>query len=73
MNFGLGGSSGINEEDVINDQTFSGDLSYFLNNNITAKVGYQFKKLKFSYQSFFDDSTLFSLINEPNEWNFILK
>ena len=46
MNFGLGGSSGINEEDVINDQTFSGDLSYFLNNNITAKVGYQFKKLK---------------------------
>ena len=69
VNFGLGGSSGINEEDVINDQTFSGDLSYFLNNNITAKVGYQFKKLKFSYQSFFDDSTLFSLINEPNELN----
>ena len=69
VNFGLGGSSGINEEDVINDQTFSGNLSYFLNNNITAKVGYQFKKLKFSYQSFFDDSTLFSLINEPNEWN----
>ena len=29
VNFGLGGSSGINEEDVINDQTFSGDLSYF--------------------------------------------
>ncbi len=69
VNFGLGGSSGINEKDVINDQTFSGDLSYFLNNNITAKVGYQFKKLKFSYQSFFDDSTLFSLINKPNEWN----
>tara|TARA_A100001011_G_scaffold243103_1_gene251125 strand:- start:1472 stop:3844 length:2373 start_codon:yes stop_codon:yes gene_type:complete len=69
VNFGLGGSSGINEQDVINDQTFSGNLSYFLNNNITAKVGYQFKKLKFSYQSFFDDSTLFSLINEPNEWN----
>ena len=69
VNFGLGGSSGINEEDTINDQTFSGDLSYFLNNNITAKVGYQYKKLKFSYESFFDDSTLFSLVNSPNEWN----
>ena len=69
VNFGLGGSSGINEEDTINDQTFSGDLSYFLNNNITAKIGYQYKKLKFSYESFFDDSTLFSLINTPNEWS----
>ena len=66
VNFGLGGSSGINEEDTINDQTLSGDLSYFLNNNITAKIGYQYKKLKFSYESFFDDSTLFSLINTPN-------
>jgi len=69
VNFGLGGSSGINEEDTINDQTLSGDLSYFLNNNITAKVGYQYKKLKFSYESFFDDSTLFSLVNTPNEWS----
>lgn len=69
VNFGLGGSSGINEEDKISDQTLSGDLSYFLNNNITAKVGYQYKKLKFSYESFFDDSTLFSLINTPNEWS----
>ncbi|MDC0145184.1 TonB-dependent receptor [bacterium] len=68
VNFGLGGSSGINEEDIINDQTFSGDFSYFLNNNITIKTGYQYKKLKFSYQSFFDDSTLFSLINKPTEW-----
>ena len=67
VNFGLGGSSGINEEDIINDQTFSGDFSYFLNNNITIKTGYQYKKLKFSYQSFFDDSTLFSLINKPTE------
>jgi len=69
VNFGLGGASGINEEDTINDQTLSGDLSYFLNNNITAKVGYQYKKLKFSYESFFDDSTLFSLVNTPNEWS----
>ena len=69
VNFGLGGSSGINEKDMINDQTLSGDLSYFLNNNITAKVGYQYKKLKFSYESFFDDSTLFSLVNTPNEWS----
>ncbi len=69
VNFGLGGSSGINEEDTINDQTLSGDLSYFLNNNITAKAGYQYKKLKFSYESFFDDSTLFSLVNSPNEWS----
>ena len=30
VNFGLGGPSGINEEDIINDQTLSGDLSYFL-------------------------------------------
>jgi len=70
VNFGLGGSSGINEEDIINDQTFSGDFSYFLNNNITIKTGYQYKKLKFSYQSFFDDSTLFSLINKPTEFGF---
>ena len=69
VNFGLGGSSGINEEDIINDQTFSGNFSYFLNNDITIKTGYQYKKLKFSYQSFFDDSTLFSLINAPNEWS----
>ena len=69
VNFGLGGSSGINEEDVINDETFSGDFSYFLNNKITIKTGYQYKKLKFSYVSFFDDSTLFSLINKPNEWS----
>ena len=68
VNFGLGGASGINEEDIINDQTFSGDFSYFLNNNITIKTGYQYKNLKFSYQSFFDDSTLFSLINKPTEW-----
>tara|TARA_B100001142_G_scaffold54562_1_gene52931 strand:- start:4438 stop:6777 length:2340 start_codon:yes stop_codon:yes gene_type:complete len=68
VNFGLGGPSGINEEDIINDQTFSGDFSYFLNNNITIKTGYQYKNLKFSYQSFFDDSTLFSLINKPTEW-----
>ena len=69
INFGLGGASGINEKDVINDQTFSGDLSYFLNNNITAKIGYQYKNLNFSYESFFDDSTLFSLVNSPNEWS----
>ncbi len=69
VNFGLGGPSGINEEDIINDQTLSGDLSYFLNNSIPAKVGYQYKKLKFSYESFFDDSTLFSLVNSPNEWS----
>ena len=69
VNFGLGGSSGINEEDIINDQTLSGDLSYFLNNSTTAKIGYQYKKLKFSYESFFDDSTLFSLVNSPNEWS----
>ncbi len=67
VNFGLGGSSGINEEDIINDQTFSGNFSYFLNNNITIKSGYQFKKLSFSYQSSFGDSTLFSLVNNPNE------
>ena len=70
VNFGLGGESGINEEDIINDQTFSGDFSYFLNNNITIKTGYQYKKLKFSYQSFFDDSTLFSLVNKPTEFGF---
>ena len=73
VNFGLGGSSGINEEDIINDQTFSGNFSYFLNNDLTIKTGYQFKKLKFSYQSFFDDSTLFSLVNEPNEGSVYLQ
>ena len=54
VNFGLGGSSGINEEDLIDDQTISGNLSYFLNNEITIKTGFQHKKLKFSYQTFFD-------------------
>ena len=70
VNFGLGGESGINEEDTIDDQTFAGDLLYFLNNNITIKTGYQYKKLGFSYESFFDTDTLFSLIKKPNEFNF---
>ncbi len=69
VNFGLGGSSGINEEDKIDDQTLSGDFSYFANNSLTIKSGFQHKKLNFSYQTFFDDSTLFSLVTKPNEWS----
>ena len=69
VNFGLGGSSGINEEDLIDDQTTSGNVSYFLNNDVTIKTGFQHKKLKFSYQTFFDDSTLFSLITFPTDWS----
>jgi len=67
VNFGLGGASGIMEEDVIDDQTFSGDVSYFLNNNTTIKSGFQYKKLNFSYESSFGDSTIFSLITKPTE------
>tara|TARA_Y100001934_G_scaffold86822_1_gene107853 strand:- start:8523 stop:10895 length:2373 start_codon:yes stop_codon:yes gene_type:complete len=67
VNFGLGGSSGINEADKIDDITFSGDLSYFLNNNVTVKSGYQYKTLGFAYESFFDTDTLFSEITNPKE------
>ena len=69
INFGLGGSSGINEEDTINDQTISGDFSYFMNNNITLKTGFQHKNLDFSYESFFDTDTLFSTITKPQEFS----
>ena len=69
INFGLGGSSGINEEDTINDQTISGDFSYFINNNVTLKTGFQYKNLGFSYESFFDTDTLFSTITKPQEFS----
>jgi len=37
VNFGLGGDSGINEKDIIDDQTFAGDLLFFIINIITLK------------------------------------
>ena len=69
INFGLGGASGINEEDIIDDITFSGNFSYFLNNNITIKTGYQYKELGFSYESWYGDTTLFSLTKKPIEFS----
>ena len=69
VNFGLGGASGILEKDIIDDQTFAGDLLYFLNNDITIKTGFQYKNLGFSYESLFDTDTLFSLIKKPKEFN----
>ncbi|MDB4125699.1 TonB-dependent receptor [Candidatus Marinimicrobia bacterium] len=69
VNFGLGGESGINENDFIDDISFSGDFAYYLNNNLTIKTGYQYKDLGFSYQTSFDQDTLFSSLNKPKELN----
>ena len=69
VNFGLGGASGINENDFIDDISFSGDFAYYPNTKLTIKAGYQYKDLGFSYQTSFDQDTLFSSLNKPKELN----
>ena len=73
VNFGLGGDSGINEKDFIDDISFSGDFAYYPNTNLTIKTGYQYKDLSFSYQTSFDQDTLFSSLNKPKELKLIME
>ena len=47
--FGLGGSYGLVSDNSIDDQTLSGDFSWFRTSESTIKFGAQFKTLGFEY------------------------
>ncbi len=49
--FGLGGKSGIKEEDYIDDVTFRSDWTYFLNQRTQLRFGAEYKDLDFVYQA----------------------
>ena len=71
--FGLGGESGLINDNVIGDQTMSANFTYFRNSDNTLKFGFQAKKLGFDYISSFGDTTLYSINRSPYEMGIYLK
>lgn len=65
--FGLGGSSGINETDYIDDLTLRSDWTYFISRNSQLRFGLELKDLDFVYSSSFLDSALFETRQSPLE------
>jgi len=49
--FGLGGDSGINEKDYINDLTFRSDWTWFISQKAQMKFGLEYKDLDFVYSA----------------------
>jgi len=71
--FGLGGSGGLVSDNSIDDQTISGDFSWFKSSESTYKFGMQFKTLGFEYLNKFQDSTQFKIKTTPMELGTYLK
>ena len=71
--FGLGGDGGLVNDNIIDDQTISGDFSWFKSSDITMKFGMQHKVLGFEYFSKFQDSVAFKIKNSPIEFGSYLK
>lgn len=65
--FGLGGSSGVNETDYINDFTFRSDWTWFASQKTNLYFGLEAKDLDFVYSSTFLDSTVFDTRQSPLE------
>lgn len=65
--FGLGGSSGINEADYIDDMTFRSDWTWFKSDDTEWKFGAEYKDLKFVYTASYMDSTIFDVRQSPIE------
>tara|TARA_A100000164_G_scaffold131365_1_gene116473 strand:- start:236 stop:2581 length:2346 start_codon:yes stop_codon:yes gene_type:complete len=66
--FGLGGDYGLVSYNEIDDNTFSGDFSWFKSSNSTIKFGSQLKRLGFEYTNKFNDSTQFEIKTDPIEF-----
>jgi len=71
--FGLGGDGGLVNDNIIDDQTISGDFSWFKSSDATLKFGIQHKILGFEYLSKFQDSIAFKIKNSPIEMGTYLK
>ncbi|MBC8215456.1 MAG: TonB-dependent receptor [Candidatus Marinimicrobia bacterium] len=65
--FGLGGTSGINEEDYIDDLTFRSDWTWFCSPETEWRFGAEYKDLKFVYSAGYMDSTIFDTRQSPVE------
>ena len=72
-NFNLGGESGINNDNLISDNTLKLDLNNILNKEFKVKYGLLYKKLQFNYLSSFGDSILFEIDEKPIEMALYLK
>ena len=66
-NFGLGGEDGLNNENLIDDKTFSANLSYFQSKDFEWRYGLQVKQLGIKYLSTFGDSVSFDISENPVE------
>ena len=65
--FGLGGDEGIQEYNPLSDQTISGDIAYFHNQDINVYFGAQAKSLNIIYNSKFNGESLFDSQTKPFE------
>ncbi|MFQ6673590.1 MAG: carboxypeptidase-like regulatory domain-containing protein, partial [Fidelibacterota bacterium] len=65
--FGLGGASGIDETDFVDDVTFRSDWTYFSSHETQLRFGLELKDLSFVYFNTFLDSTLFDARQSPLE------
>ena len=65
--FGLGGEEGIQEYNPLTDQTISGDLAYFYNQDLNVFFGAQAKSLNIRYDSKFNNEILFDSKTTPFE------
>ena len=71
--FGLGGSYGLVSDNSIDDQTLSGDFSWFRTSESTIKFGAQFKTLGFEYINTFQEDTTFQINTVPFELGTYIK
>lgn len=71
--FGLGGSSGVNEADYIDDVTFRSDWTWFRSNDSQFRFGIEAKDLSFVYHVTYLDSVLFDTKVRPAEGAAYLK
>jgi len=65
--FGLGGEAGINDYNPLSDQTISGDIAYFYNQDFNVFFGAQAKSLDIKYNSKFNNEILFDSQTKPFE------
>ena len=71
--FGLGGESGLVNDNNINDQTFAADFTFFQKKDLIWKFGFQAKRLGFLYSSSFGDTTLYDVNRSPYDMAAYLK
>ena len=72
-NFNLGGESGINNDNLISDNTVKFDFNNIFNKELKIKFGLLYKKLQFNYLSSFGDSILFEIDEQPIETALYIK